>query len=191
MVPTEILARQHLESALNIFKEIDIRIEMLTSSVKAQEKRRIINDLENGDIDLIIGTQSLIQEDIKYHNLGLVITDEQHRFGVNQRNVFKNKGEFPDVLSMSATPIPRTYALTIYGDLDVSSIKTKPVGRKDVITKVVLESEIVKALEMMNDQLKLGHQVYVIAPLIMGDDDALTESVDSILKRWRRLLEKV
>ena len=190
MVPTEILARQHLESALNIFKEIDIRIEMLTSSVKAQEKRRIINDLENGDIDLIIGTQSLIQEDIKYHNLGLVITDEQHRFGVNQRNVFKNKGEFPDVLSMSATPIPRTYALTIYGDLDVSSIKTKPVGRKDVITKVVLESEIVKALEMMNDQLKLGHQVYVIAPLIMGDDDALTESVDSILKKMEKAFGK-
>ena len=111
-----------------------MQIELLTSSTTAKERKRILEELENGKVDLIIGTQSLIQEDVNFKNLGLVITDEQHRFGVNQRCAIKNKGISPDVLSMSATPIPRTYALTIYGDMEISSIKTKPNGRKDVIT---------------------------------------------------------
>ena len=131
MVPTEILAKQHYENATDIFKDTGMTIDILTSSTKAKEKKEIYNRLNTGATNLVIGTQSLIQEAITYHNLGLVITDEQHRFGVAQRNNLKNKGIMPDILSMSATPIPRTYALTIYGDLDVSNIKTKPVGRKD------------------------------------------------------------
>lgn len=190
MVPTEILAKQHYESASSLFKDMGIKVGLLTSNIKGSARRNIIKELESGSINLIIGTQALIQEGIEYHNLGLVITDEQHRFGVKQRDVFKNKGGYADVLSMSATPIPRTYALTIYGDLDVSSIRTKPFGRKEVITKVVLEEDITLLLEAMNEQLLLGHQVYVIAPLIVGDDDNQMESVDSILKKMGKAFGK-
>ena len=130
MVPTELLARQHFENTINLFKNYNITVKLLTSSTTKKEKNQIYKELETGEIDLIIGTQSLIQEKIKFKNLGLVITDEQHRFGVEQRDELKNKGIMPDILSMSATPIPRTYALTIYGDLDLSNIKSKQ-KRKD------------------------------------------------------------
>lgn len=114
---------------------------------------------------------------MKYKNLGLVITDEQHRFGVNQRSNLKNKGVMPDVLYMSATPIPRTYAITLFGDMDISSIKTKPAGRKEVITYLKKEQDITDVLSMMLEQLKKGHQVYVIAPLIEESDKIELENV--------------
>lgn len=171
MAPTEILALQHYEEAKKIFSKYKLNIALLTSSSKAKDKKEIYEKLSDGTIDLIIGTQSLIQDNITYKKLGLVITDEQHRFGVNQRNIFKEKGSSPDVLSMSATPIPRTYALTIYGDTDVSSIKTKPVGRKDVITIFKKEKEITDILNMMKKELDLNHQIYVVAPIIDGDDE--------------------
>ena len=148
MVPTEVLAIQHYENAKKLFND-SLKIELLTSSTTNKKRNEIYNRLENNDIDLIIGTQSLIQEKVVYSNLGLVITDEQHRFGVNQRSSFINKGIMPDVISMSATPIPRTYALTIYGDMDVSNIKTKPNGRKEVITHLKKEKDIKEVLELM------------------------------------------
>ena len=171
MVPTEILAMQHYENALKIFGETKMNIEIITSSTPKKKKEDIYSKLENGEIDFIIGTQALIQEKIVFSKLGLVITDEQHRFGVNQRDNFKNKGVFPDVLSMSATPIPRTYALTIYGDMDVSNIKTKPEGRKEVITYFKKEKDIVEVLTLMKEELDKKHQIYVIAPSIDESDN--------------------
>ena len=171
MVPTEILAMQHYENALKIFGETKMNIEIITSSTPKKKKEDIYSKLENGEIDFIIGTQALIQEKIVFSKLGLVITDEQHRFGVNQRDNFKNKGVFPDVLSMSATPIPRTYALTIYGDMDVSSIKTKPEGRKEVITYFKKDKDIVEVLTLMKEELDKKHQIYVIAPSIDESDN--------------------
>ena len=154
MAPTEILANQHYEDAKKLFSNYKLNIALLTSSTSSKEKKEIYKNLENNTIDLIIGTQSLIQENIKYSNLALVITDEQHRFGVNQRDAFKNKGISPDILTMSATPIPRTYALTIYGDTDISEIKSKPNGRKDVITIFKKDKEIIEVLEMMKKELE-------------------------------------
>jgi len=178
MVPTEILATQHYNEAIKLFNKIKMNIALLTSSTKKKDKEKIYEDLSSGKIDLIIGTQSLIQENVKFNNLGLVITDEQHRFGVNQRNEFKNKGVSPDVLSMSATPIPRTYALTIYGDMEVSNIKNKPLGRKDVITYFKREKDITEVLELMKQELDKKHQIYVIAPMIENDNDELENIID-------------
>ena len=179
MVPTEILATQHYEDALKLFKNTDLKVCLLTSSISNKEKKKLYEKIENGEIDFIIGTQSLIQEKLNYKKLGLIITDEQHRFGVNQRNELKNKGTYPDVLSMSATPIPRTYALSIYGDMDISSIKTKPPGRKEVITYFKKENEISEVLNLMKEQIDLSHQIYVIAPAITEDDE---KSINNVLK---------
>lgn len=189
MVPTEILANQHYQEAKKLLSPTKINIAILTSSTSKKEKEQIKSDLSIGKIDLIIGTQSLIQDDIEYHNLGLVITDEQHRFGVNQRNKFKNKGTSPDVLLMSATPIPRTYALTIYGDMEVSSIKTKPIGRKEVITYFKREKDITQVLELMHSQLKENHQIYVIAPMIDSENDE-AESVSDLEEKMNRAFGK-
>lgn len=191
MAPTEILAHQHYEEALKIFNKYKINISLLTSSTSAKEKKEIYSKLESGEIDLIIGTQSLIQEKVSFKNLGLVITDEQHRFGVNQRSIFKNKGVTPDVLSMSATPIPRTYALTIYGDTDVSSIKSKPVGRKEVITYFKREKDITDVLEMMKKELDLKHQIYVIAPMIEENEDSDKESVNDLEGKMNKAFGKI
>ena len=190
MVPTEILAKQHYEDAKKIFKDTDMKIELLTSSVKKKDKDKILEELRDGRVELIIGTQSLIQEDVKFNNLGLVITDEQHRFGVNQRNNLKNKGVSPDVLSMSATPIPRTYALTIYCDMDVSSIKTKPKGRLDVITYFKREKDITSVLEMMLEELNKKHQIYVIAPMIDNDNEEI-ENVVELEEKMNKAFGKV
>lgn len=179
MVPTEVLANQHYEEALKLFKHTDMKVCLLTSSINKKIKEEIYKEISNGDVDLIIGTQSLIQEKLVYRDLGLIITDEQHRFGVNQRNELKNKGVFPDVLSMSATPIPRTYALSVYGDMDVSNIKTKPAGRKEVVTYFRKDSNIMDVLNMMKKEIDLGHQIYVIAPAIVEDDE---ESINNVVK---------
>ncbi len=181
MAPTEILATQHYN---NLKKILDnkLNIRLLIGSLTKKEKKKIYDELENGQIDIIIGTHALIQEDVKYFNLGLVITDEQHRFGVNQRTNLKNKGISPDVLYMSATPIPRTFALTLYGDMDVSTIKEMPKGRIPVKTIVKKDEEIASVLELMYEELKLKHQIYVIAPLIEGEDENLA-SVNNLLDK--------
>ena len=179
MVPTEILAEQHYQGALDLFKNTDMEIGLLTSSLTKKKRNEILKGINNRSIRFVIGTQSLIQRDVIYNNLGLIIADEQHRFGVNQRKLLKEKGIVPDVLAMSATPIPRTYALTIYGDMDVSSIKTKPKGRKEVSTLVKNEKEIIDVLKLMKVEIDKGHQVYVIAPSI--DDDG-SEELDNVNK---------
>lgn len=191
MAPTEILAVQHYEEAKKIFSKHKLNIALLTSSTSNKDKKTIYEELENGKIDLIIGTQALIQENVKYKKLGLVITDEQHRFGVNQRDTFKGKGISPDVLSMSATPIPRTYALTIYGDTDVSSIKSKPKGRKEIITVFKKEKDITDVLEMMKKELELNHQIYVVAPMIDTESDSEKESVYDLEEKMNKAFGKI
>ena len=166
MAPTEILAVQHYENLCNFLKGTDIKVELLTGSTSKKEKTLIYQDLAEGNIDMVVGTHALIQDEVVYKNLGLVITDEQHRFGVNQRANLKNKGIRPDVLYMSATPIPRTYALTIYGDMDMSILKEKPKGRQKIETYLMKNDEIKDVLNMMYEELKQNHQIYVIAPLI-------------------------
>ena len=175
MAPTEILARQHYNNIIKLLPQI--KVGLLTGKLKLKEKKEIYKRLENGEIDVVIGTHALISEDVKYKNLGLVITDEQHRFGVNQRSSLKNKGVMPDVLYMSATPIPRTYAITLFGDMDISSIRTKPSGRKEIISYLKKDTEMKEVLTKMYEQLKLGHQIYVIAPLIEESDKLELENV--------------
>lgn len=171
MAPTEILAIQHYNNMKQVFKGTNINIELLTGSITKKDKQPIYKGLKDGSINIVIGTHALIQDEVEYNNLGLVVTDEQHRFGVNQRTNLKNKGVKPDVLYMSATPIPRTYALTIYGDMDVSIIKEMPKGRKPVKTYVRNEQQIKEVLEKMHEELKNNHQIYVIAPLIEDSEN--------------------
>ncbi len=190
MAPTEILAKQHYDNAKKVFKNTDMKIELLTSSLTNKKKDEIYNKLYNNEIDLIIGTQAIIQDKVNFANLGLVITDEQHRFGVNQRNSFKNKGITPDILSMSATPIPRTYALTIYGDMDVSSIKTKPEGRIPVKTYLKKEKDILEVLNLMKQELDKHHQVYVIAPQI-EDNENDNETVEKLQEKMTTAFGKL
>ena len=183
MAPTEILAKQHYENAVKLFENYDINICLLIGSMTKKEKESIKKKIEDGYYNIIIGTHTLVQDDINYNNLGLVITDEQHRFGVNQRNNLRTKGNMPDVLYMSATPIPRTYALTLYGDMDISIIKEVPKGRKKVITKVKNNSEIKDVLKSINNELKLGHQIYVVSPLIENAVDD-KEDIDKLYKKF-------
>lgn len=183
MAPTEILATQHFSNLKDIFANYNLNMALLTGSTPKKEKDLIYEELKNGDIDIIVGTHALIQEDVTYHNLGLVITDEQHRFGVNQRANLQNKGQKPDTLYMSATPIPRTYALTIYGDMDVSTIKTRPKGRKKIKTVVKNNKEIKDVLEMMYEELKQGHQIYVIAPLIEESENSDLTNVNDLKEK--------
>ncbi|MDD2181040.1 MAG: ATP-dependent DNA helicase RecG [Bacilli bacterium] len=180
MAPTEVLAIQHYENISKIFEKYNVKIALLTGKLKKSEKDSIAESISNGSIDIIIGTHALITDNINYHKLGLVITDEQHRFGVNQRSAFKNKGDSPDILYMSATPIPRTYALTLYGDMDITSIKTMPSGRKKVTTILKSEKEIMDVLELMYEELKKNHQIYVIVPLIEESDKLDMEWIEKV-----------
>ncbi len=166
MVPTEILAQQHMKSLQQLFDVAEVRVALLTGSTKTKERREILADLVKGEINVIVGTHALIQEGIDFANLGLVITDEQHRFGVNQRRVLREKGFQPDVLFMTATPIPRTLAITAYGEMDVSIIDEMPVGRIPVETRWIRPPQLDKVLEWSYQELNAGHQMYVICPLI-------------------------
>lgn len=189
MAPTEILARQHYENIQKLFPML--KVGLLTGKLKAKEKRELYDKIEKNELQVIIGTHALISEKVKYPNLGLVITDEQHRFGVNQRSELKNKGITPDILYMSATPIPRTYAITLFGDMDISNIKTKPAGRKETITYLKKTSELKDVLALMYEQLKLGHQIYVIAPLIEESDKMELETVDKLKEKMELAFGKV
>ena len=191
MAPTEILAEQHYQNAIAICEKTGMRIGLLTGKMKAKEKKEVYAALKDGKIDLIIGTHALFTDAVEYANLGLVITDEQHRFGVNQRSSLKNKGITPDILYMSATPIPRTYALTLYGDMDISSIKTVPNGRKPIITTIASNHEMKHVLEQMYGQLKEKHQIYVIAPLIEESDKSDFENVYELEEKMQKAFGKV
>ena len=172
MAPTEILAMQHFINLEKFLGKTKIKIALLTGSTTKKEKQDIYNGLKDGSINIVVGTHALIQDEVVYSNLGLVITDEQHRFGVHQRANLQNKGIKPDVLYMSATPIPRTYALTIFGDMEVSTIKERPKGRQKIDTYVKKNSEIKDVLGMMYEELKKKHQIYVIAPLIEESENS-------------------
>ncbi len=190
MAPTEILATQHYQSLEKLLKGYDIEIGLLTGKLKASEKKKLYEKMKNGQIDMIIGTHALVSEAVEYKNLGLVITDEQHRFGVNQRDYLKHKGVTPDILYMSATPIPRTYALTIYGDMEVSSIHTMPKGRTPVKTSIKSMDEMKSVLESMLEELKCGHQIYVVAPLIEDTLESNFENVEDLKKKMEKAFGK-
>ncbi|MBO5474933.1 MAG: ATP-dependent DNA helicase RecG [Bacilli bacterium] len=178
LAPTEVLACQHYDNFMSLFGNLGLKVELLVGSLKKSEKNSILERLKNGDIDLLIGTHAMLEDNVEFNNLGLVITDEQHRFGVNQRKSLQNKGMHVDVLYMSATPIPRTYALTIYGDMDISIIKEKPKGRKEIHTKVYNFKEINTVVEKIEQELLNGYQSYVVAPLIESEDGETNELND-------------
>lgn len=184
MAPTEILATQHYLSLLSLFEDYPIHIELLVGSMKVREKKKVFEKIQTGQADIIIGTHALLNEDLEFANLGLVVTDEQHRFGVNQRKMLQNKGYRSDVLYLSATPIPRTYALTIYGDMDTSMIATKPSGRKPIITRVKKESELKDVLRSIYEEMKEGHQVYVVAPMIEESDNDELRDVNQLKEKF-------
>ncbi|WP_019242347.1 MULTISPECIES: ATP-dependent DNA helicase RecG [Bacillus] len=166
MVPTEILAEQHAESIQSLLKHTGVKVALFTSSVKGKKRRELLEALKVGEIDILIGTHALIGDEVFFKKLGLVITDEQHRFGVQQRRILREKGENPDVLFMTATPIPRTLAITVFGEMDVSIIDEMPAGRKQIETYWAKHNMLERALGFMEKELQKGRQAYVICPLI-------------------------
>ncbi|MEE1199590.1 MAG: ATP-dependent DNA helicase RecG, partial [Christensenellales bacterium] len=166
MAPTEVLARQHFDSAKKILEPLGCRIGLLTGSLTAKQHRTAHEAIRQGDWDVVIGTHALITESVDYCRLGLVITDEQHRFGVRQRSMLGEKGDAPNVLVMSATPIPRTLSLILYGDLDISVVDELPLGRKPVATRIVPESRRAAMYGFLYDEIHKGHQAYVVCPLV-------------------------
>ena len=183
MAPTEVLAIQHYHSMKKLLAN-NLNIELLVGSMTKKEKSLVIERLLNNEIDLVIGTHALIQDSVVFNKLGLVITDEQHRFGVIQRKNLQAKGDKPDCLFMSATPIPRTFALALYGDLNVSYIKDKPVGRKPVKTEVVNEKNLKVVLQKIYEELNNNHQVFVVSPLINDNDDEEMKSVYKLEEKF-------
>ena len=177
LAPTEILATQNFLSIRELFKKTEIHIELLIGSMTKKEKQKIVEKVNKGDVDILIGTHAILSEKLVFPNLGFIVTDEQHRFGVSQREFLGVRNEVPDMLFMSATPIPRTYALTIYGDMDTTLIKEKPQGRKDIITKVVKESNLKEVLLKILEEIKQNHQVYVVAPMIEENEDTNLKDV--------------
>ena len=190
MAPTEILARQHYENLTPLFEKFGLRCALLTGSTKARERRDILENLALGSIDLCIGTHALLTEDVSYARLGLVITDEQHRFGVNQRAALGQKAENPHMLVLSATPIPRTLALIIYGDLDVSVINELPPGRQKVDTFAVGESYRQRVNQFIRKQVEAGHQVFIVCPLV-GQEDQLPDERKAAAAYAKTLRETV
>ena len=184
MAPTEVLARQHFESAISYFKDYHLTIDILVGSMTKKEKEALKARLASGEIDILIGTHAIIEDAVSFYRLGLVITDEQHRFGVKQREILKSKGEVPDALYMSATPIPRTYALTLYGDLDVSFIRHKPGGRKTIVTKIKKYSELKDVLMHVLEEIKARHQVYVVASIIDDNEELDLKSVETLKEKF-------
>ena len=184
MAPTEVLARQHFESAISYFKDYHITVDILVGSMTKKEKEAVKARLASGEIDILIGTHAIIEDAVSFYRLGLVITDEQHRFGVKQREILKSKGDVPDALYMSATPIPRTYALTLYGDLDVSFIRHKPGGRKEIMTKIKKYSELKDVLMHVLEEIKAGHQIYVVASIIDDNLELDLKSVETLKEKF-------
>lgn len=177
MAPTEVLALQHFEGVRKDLDPFGVRVELLSGSMKISEKRRVYEALAAGEIDILVGTHALIQEKVVYHNLALVITDEQHRFGVRQREELSKKGEEPHILVMSATPIPRTLAIIMYGDLDISVIKDMPASRKPIKNCVVGLKYRPTTYKFMTDQIKEGHQIYIICPMVEASENFEGENV--------------
>lgn len=180
MAPTEILANQHYEEAKKVFNEFNIEIEILTGGTSLKEKRRIKDRIKGEEPILVIGTHALFQDDVEFSKLGLIVTDEQHRFGVEQRSKLINKGKKADCLVMTATPIPRTLALYLYSDLDVSIIDELPPGRKKIDTRFYEENNRVLGYELAHEEIKKGRQVYIVCPLIEEDEKEQLTSVEAL-----------
>lgn len=180
MAPTEILAEQHYIVLSGLLNKLSIAVTLLTSSIKDKEKQEIIQKIASGEAQIVFGTHALIEEAIEFKNLGLAVVDEQHRFGVMQRAALVNKGINPDFLVLSATPIPRTLALTLYGDLDISTLKEKPPSRGEVITKIVKEKQKKEVLRFVNEELAKGRQVFVICPIIEKSEKLELKSVNEV-----------
>ena len=179
MAPTEILATQHYLSIKNDFENLGVRTELLTGSVKGKKKEKLLDEIKNGEVKLIIGTHALIEDNVEFKNLGLIVIDEQHRFGVVQRKKLRDKGILSNLLVMSATPIPRSLALSIYGDLDVSIIDELPPGRKPIKTKWINnDADLQKVYNFIAKKLKDGRQAYFIVPLIEDSDKISAKSVE-------------
>ncbi len=171
MLPTEILANQQYQLILDYFKKFNIKVELLTSSIKKTERNKILKGLEDGSIQVLVGTHSLIQADVKFHKLGIAVIDEQHKFGVNQRKALIEKYPNTDALYLTATPIPRTLGLTFFGDLDITSIKTMPKGRIPVDTKIISYPKLKALMHFIEGKISLGEQAYVVVPLVIENQD--------------------
>ena len=187
MAPTEILASQHFESFQELFGDAPIRMALLTGSTKA--KQEVYEALQKGDIDIVVGTHALIQEGVEFHRLGLIVVDEQHRFGVEQRAKLQRKGDHPHVLIMTATPIPRTMTLSIYGDLEVSLIKEMPPGRKPVKTYAVDTSYKERLLHFFEKEMKEGRQVYAVCPLVEESEKMDLHAAEQIAYEYKEYFE--
>ncbi|MFA6983357.1 MAG: ATP-dependent DNA helicase RecG [Sedimentibacter sp.] len=187
MAPTEILALQHYETIKEYIEtaDLNVKIEILTGSTKPKEKQEILNKLKSGEIDIVVGTHALIEDNVEFKNIGLVVTDEQHRFGVRQRAKLSNKGKNPHILIMTATPIPRTLALMIYGDLDISLIDEMPPGRQKIITSIVTDKEKAKAYDFIKKQVDSGRQAYIVAPLVDESENLDLNSAVEIFKELK------
>ena len=187
MAPTEILANQHYLGIKERLEKIGLRVELLTSSIKGKKKNEILEGIANGDVDIVIGTHSLIEDDVIFKKLGLIVIDEQHRFGVNQRNKLREKGFLGNLLVMSATPIPRSLALSIYGDLDLSIIDELPPGRTPIKTKWIANDEdLEKMYNFIYKKVNAGNQAYFVAPLIETSDKMALKSVDKVSEEIER-----
>ncbi len=184
MAPTAILASQHLESFQGILEELGIKTELLISSVTKKKKAEILEKLQNGEIDILIGTHAILEENVVFKNLGLVVTDEQHRFGVKQRGTIASKGKNPDVIAMSATPIPRTLALILYGDLDISIIDELPPNRKKIETYAVRKNMEERVNNFIRKQITEGRQAYIVCPLVEENEDM--EGLQSVIELAER-----
>ena len=185
MAPTAILATQHLENFKKIFDELDIKCELLISAMTKKKKTELLERLKNGEIDILIGTHALLQENVEFKNLGLVVTDEQHRFGVKQRTTIVEKGQNPDVLVMTATPIPRTLALILYGDLDISIIDELPPNRKKIDTFAVTKGMEDRINNFIKVQLKEGRQAYIVCPLVEENEELDLKSVEKLYEKCK------
>ena len=186
MVPTEILATQHFKKIDELLKPMGVRCALLTGSTKTLERREIYNELTDGTINVVIGTHALIQSSVIFKKLGLVIIDEQHRFGVNQRQALVNKGNLPDVLAMTATPIPRTLALTVYGNMTISEIHHLPAGRKKIVSWWKTSTQMDQVYQLMHEQLEQGFQIYAVTPLISESEDLDLKNAEQLYYKLSR-----
>ena len=186
MAPTEILSIQHYLGIIDEFSKLDIRVELLTASVKGKKREKLLNEIKEGLVDIVIGTHSLIEEDVVFKNLGLIVIDEQHKFGVRQRKLLRDKGNLANLIVMSATPIPRSLALTIYGDLDVSIIDELPSGRSPIKTKWIKdEIEKRKMYDFIDRMIEKGRQVYIVSPLIEESETLNVKSAQETFEEYK------
>ena len=188
MVPTEVLAEQHYKSLLRYLSPLQVSVELLTGNTPQKKKKEILSNLNNGLIDIIVGTHALFEDKVTFNSLGMVVIDEQHRFGVSQRNRLLKKGDNTNLLSMTATPIPRTLALSLYGDLDISQITELPPGRIPISTEIILENELPALFKLVDEEIKKGKQAYVILPLI---EDSEKMNLSSAKKIFKYLSEEI